>query len=311
MNIIFMGTPDFAVETLNALVEAGHRITLVVTQPDKPRGRGHSMQCPPVKEAASAYNLPVYQPKRIRDEDSIRFLENTQADVIVVVAFGQLLPGEILRMKKYGCVNVHGSLLPKYRGAAPVQWAVINGEDESGVTTMQMDEGLDTGDMLLKTVVPLEEKETGGSLFEKLSKAGAHLCVETLQRMEAGGIRPEKQGETPTAYASMLTRETGLINWTKGAVSIERLIRGLNPWPSAYTKFQGKILKIWEAEVRPSDESKGRCGEILEVTRDTVAVQTGDGILFIKELQLEGRKRMDAGAFLRGISVKAGTVLGQ
>lgn len=310
MNVIFMGTPDFAVGTLEALVEAGHRITLVVTQPDKPKGRGHAMQYPPVKEAALAHGLPVYQPKKIRDEEAVRLLEQTNADVMVVVAFGQLIPGEILRMKKYGCINVHASLLPKYRGAAPIQWAVINGEKESGVTTMQMDEGLDTGHMLLKTVVPLDEKETGGSLFDKLSQAGAGLCTETLRRLEAGGLVPEPQGESPTAYASMLTRDMGKIDWTKDAVSIERLVRGLNPWPSAYTKYEGKTLKIWAGEILPSGASKGRCGEILKVTKDSIVVQTGCGLLAVRELQLEGRKRMDAGAFLRGVSVQEGTVLG-
>ena len=313
MNIIFMGTPDFAVGTLDALVEAGHRITLVVTQPDKPRGRGHAMQYPAVKEAAVRHGLPVFQPRKIREDEAVRVLEETEADVMVVVAFGQLIPKKILTMKKYGCINVHGSLLPKYRGAAPIQWAVINGEKESGVTTMQMDEGLDTGAMLLKTVIPLEEKETGGSLFDKLSKAGAELCVETLRQLEAGTIVPREQGESPTAYASMLTRDMGVIDWTKSAVSIERLIRGLNPWPSAYTRLNQKVLKIWEGEVLSSDVTdvlRGRCGEILEVTKDALIVQTGEGLLAVREVQLEGRKRMEAGAFLRGCSVEPGTVLG-
>lgn len=310
MNVIFMGTPDFAVGTLEALIGAGHRITMVVTQPDRPKGRGHAVQYPPVKETALAHGLPVYQPKRIREEASIRFLDGVEADVMVVVAFGQLIPKQILEMKRYGCINVHGSLLPAYRGAAPIQWAVIDGQKESGVTTMQMDEGLDTGDMLLKTVVPLEADETGGSLFEKLAKAGAELCVETLRRLEAGTLTPEAQGETKTAYASMLTRDMGKIDWTKDAASIERLIRGLNPWPSAHTKLEGKTLKIWKGEVIPKDASKGACGEILEVTKDALLVQTGSGILAVRELQLEGRKRMDTGAFLRGFSPAPGTVLG-
>ncbi len=310
MKVIFMGTPDFASGTLSALIEAGHEVRLVVTQPDKPRGRGHAMQFPPVKETAVSHGLPVYQPERIRSEESVRFLEGVDADVIVVVAFGQLIPGEILRMKKYGCINVHASLLPAYRGAAPIQWAVINGEKESGVTTMQMDEGLDTGDMLLKTVVPLEEKETGGSLFDKLSDAGAKLCAETLYQLEKGTITPEKQGESPTAYASMLTREMGQIDWSKDAVSIERLIRGLNPWPSAYTKLHGKTLKIWAGDVLCTDVSKGRCGEILEIRKDSIVVQTGDGSLSIRELQMEGKKRMDAGAFLRGYKIETGILLG-
>lgn len=310
MNVIFMGTPDFAVGTLEALVEAGHTITMVVTQPDKPKGRGHSMQYTPVKETALRHNLPIYQPIKIREELSVKYIEQIPADVIVVVAFGQLIPKSILKMKKYGCINVHASLLPAYRGAAPIQWAVINGDKQSGVTTMQMDEGLDTGDMLLRTVVPLDEKETGGSLFEKLSAAGAALAVETLAKLETGEITPEKQGETTTAYASMLTKEMGQIDWSRDAVSIERLVRGLNPWPSAYTKLNGKTMKIWECEVVPSDASKGVCGEILRVTKDSMVVQTGQDALTIRELQLEGKKRMDAGAFLRGFSVKPGTVLG-
>lgn len=311
MKVIFMGTPDFAVGTLDALVEAGHEVTMVVSQPDKPKGRGHSMQPTPVKEAALRHHLPVYQPVRIREEQAIRELEGTEADVIVVVAFGQIIPKQILEMKRYGCINVHASLLPRYRGAAPIQWAVIDGEKESGVTIMQMDEGLDTGDMLSKVVVPLDEKETGGSLFDKLSAAGAKLCVETLEKLERGEIIPEKQGESPTAYAAMLTRHMGNIDWTKDAASIECLVRGLNPWPSAYTKLNGKTLKIWECSVIPSDASKGVCGEILEVTKDSMIVQTGRDALAVRELQLEGKKRMDAGAFLRGFAVEPGTVLGE
>lgn len=311
MNVIFMGTPDFAVGTLKALIKAGHQITMVVTQPDKPKGRGHAVQFSPVKETALEYGLLVYQPEKIRDKESIRFLERVKADVIVVVAFGQLIPKQILEMKTYGCINVHASLLPAYRGAAPIQWAVINGEKETGVTTMQMDEGLDTGAMLLKTVVPLEKKETGGSLFDKLSEAGAKLCVETLCQLKAGTIVPQEQGDATTAYASMLTKNMGAIDWTKSAVSIERLIRGLNPWPSAYTKLNGRTLKIWEGEVVCTDVSKGVCGEILEVTKDSLTVQTGDGVLAVKTLQLEGRKRMDIGAFLRGFLIEPGVILGQ
>jgi methionyl-tRNA formyltransferase len=309
MKVIFMGTPDFAVGTLEALVEAGHEVTLVVSQPDKPKGRGHAMQPTPVKEAAQKLELPVYQPKKIRETEAADYLEGIEADVIVVVAFGQLIPKRILEMKKYGCINVHASLLPKYRGAAPIQWAVIDGEKESGVTIMQMDEGLDTGDMLSKVVVPLDAKETGGSLFEKLSAEGAKLCVETLTRMERGEITPEKQGDSPTAYASMLNKYMGNIDWTKDAVSIERLVRGLNPWPSAYTRLNGKTLKIWDCEVISQDALKGTCGEILKITKNALIVQTGSGALAVKELQLEGKKRMDTGAFLRGFQVETGTIL--
>ena len=307
MKIIFMGTPDFAVGTLRSLAEAGHGITLVVSQPDKPKGRGHAMVPTPVKVVAEELGIPVFQPVKIREAKDV--LEKTEADVCVVAAFGQIIPASILHMKKYGCINVHASLLPKYRGAAPIQWAVIDGEKESGVTIMQMDEGLDTGDMLAKAIVPLDEKETGGSLFDKLSEAGGRLCVETLAKLEKGEIIPEKQGESPTAYASMLDKKMGNIDWNKSAVVIERLVRGLNPWPSAYTHLDGKTLKIWASDVLPQSASKGESGEILEVTKDAIHVQTGDGILVLREIQLAGKARMDAGAFLRGYKVVPGTVL--
>ncbi|MEI3191609.1 MAG: methionyl-tRNA formyltransferase [Lachnospiraceae bacterium] len=307
MKIIFMGTPDFAVGTLRSLAEAGHEITLVVSQPDKPKGRGHAMVPTPVKAVAEELGIPVFQPVKIREAKDV--LEKTEADVCVVAAFGQIIPASILHMKKYGCINVHASLLPKYRGAAPIQWAVIDGEKESGVTIMQMDEGLDTGDMLAKAIVPLDEKETGGSLFDKLSEAGGRLCVETLAKLEKGEITPEKQGESPTAYASMLDKKMGNIDWNKSAVVIERLVRGLNPWPSAYTHLDGKTLKIWACDVLPQSASKGESGEILEVTKDAIHVQTGDGILVLREIQLAGKARMDAGAFLRGYKVVPGTVL--
>ena len=307
MKIIFMGTPDFAVGTLRSLAEAGHEITLVVSQPDKPKGRGHAMVPTPVKVVAEELGIPVFQPVKIREAKDV--LEKTEADVCVVAAFGQSIPASILHMKKYGCINVHASLLSKYSGAAPIQWAVIDGEKESGVTIMQMDEGLDTGDMLAKAIVPLDEKETGGSLFDKLSEAGGRLCVETLAKLEKGEITPEKQGESPTAYASMLDKKMGNIDWNKSAVVIERLVRGLNPWPSAYTHLDGKTLKIWACDVLPQSASKGESGEILEVTKDAIHVQTGDGILVLREIQLAGKARMDAGAFLRGYKVVPGTVL--
>lgn len=308
MKVIFMGTPDFAVGTLEALLESEHEVTAVVTQPDKPKGRGKAMQFTPIKEVAVTAGVPVYQPKRVREAEAVKQLADTDADVIVVVAFGQIIPKEILEMKKYGCINVHASLLPKYRGAAPIQWAVIDGEKESGVTTMQMDEGLDTGDMLLKCVVPVEEKETGGSLFDKLSEAGAGLLLKTLEGLEKGGLVAEKQGETTTAYAKMLKKDMGLIDWKQSAVQIERLIRGLNPWPSAYTHLDGKTLKIWQADVM-EDESGKEPGQVVALANDSLQVQTGKGILKIRELQLEGKKRMDAGAFLRGYHVEEGTNL--
>lgn len=310
MKVIFMGTPDFSVGTLEALIEAGHEVALVVTQPDKPKGRGGKMQYTPVKEVAVAHNIPVYQPKRIREPECIEELRKYNADIMVVIAFGQILPKEILEMTPYGCVNVHASLLPSYRGAAPIQWAVINGEKVSGVTTMQMNEGLDTGDMLLKVEIPLDEKETGGSLHDKMAEAGARLCVETLDALKAGTVTPEKQGDSPTAYAKMLDKHMGKIDWKMSAKEIERLIRGLNPWPSAYTRWNenDKGMKIWEAEVAEGQTDKA-AGTVVEVAKDGFFVQTGDGLLKITALQIPGKKRMDAAAFLRGYQMETGTVL--
>ena len=311
MKIIFMGTPDFAVGTLEALIEAGHEVVLAVTQPDKPKGRGKEMQYTPVKECALKHAIPVFQPRRVREPECIEELRKYDADIMVVVAFGQILPKEILEMCTYGCVNVHASLLPKYRGSAPIQWAIIDGEEVTGVTTMQMDEGLDTGDMLLKTEIPVEPKETGGSLFDKLAQAGAELCVETLEALQNGTVTPIPQGETTTAYAKMLDKQLGDINWNKTAVEIERLIRGLTPWPSAYTNWNEKVMKIWDAEVSDIDVEMedAKPGTIVKVEKDAFYVQTGEGLLKVCELQIPGKKRMDAGAFLRGYQVKVGEEL--
>ena len=308
MKVIFMGTPDFSVGTLEALVEAGHEVVLAVTQPDKPKGRGKEMQFTPVKECALKYNIPVFQPRRVREAECIEELRKYNADIMVVVAFGQILPKEILDMTPYGCVNVHASLLPKYRGAAPIQWSIIDGEKVTGVTTMQMDEGLDTGDMLLKTEIPMDEKETGGSLHDKLAEAGAKLCVETLEALQNKTVTPVPQGETTTAYAKMLDKQLGNIDWNATAIAIERLIRGLTPWPSAYTNWNGKVMKIWEAEVAPG-ASEAMPGTIVKVEKDTFYVQTGEGLLKVCELQIPGKKRMDAGAFMRGYQVKEGELL--
>lgn len=309
MKVIFMGTPDFSVGTLEALVEAGHEVVLAVTQPDKPKGRGKEMQFTPVKECALKYHIPVYQPARVREPECIEELRKYEADIMVVVAFGQILPKEILEMTTYGCVNVHASLLPKYRGAAPIQWSIIDGEEVTGVTTMQMNEGLDTGDMLLKVEIPIEEKETGGSLHDKLAEAGAKLCVETLEGLEEGAITPIPQGETTTSYAKMLDKQLGNIIWSKSAKEIERLIRGLSPWPSAYTNWNDKIMKIWDAAC-VGYHAQTEPGAIVKVNKDSFFVQTGNGTLEVRELQIPGKKRMDAGAFLRGYQVKEGEMLG-
>ena len=309
MRIIFMGTPDFSVGTLEALLNAGHEIVLAVTQPDKPKGRGKSVQAPPVKEAALAHGIEVYQPRRVRQPECVEYLKSFHPDLIAVVAFGQILPKEILDMPKYCCVNVHASLLPKYRGAAPIQWAVINGEKVSGVTTMRMDEGLDTGDMILKTEIVLDENETGGSLFDRLSEAGAQLCVKTVEEIEKGTAQYTPQDHEAATHTSMIKKQLGLIDWSRSAKQIECLIRGLNPWPSAYTMLDGKTLKIWRAQVEEENSSKPR-GTVTAVEKGTISVQTGDGQLKLCEVQLEGKKRMQTDAFLRGYSIEPGTMLG-
>ncbi|BBF43027.1 methionyl-tRNA formyltransferase [Lachnospiraceae bacterium KM106-2] len=309
MRVVFMGTPDFSVPTLEKLIEAKHEVVAVVTQPDKPKGRGKSVQCSPVKEAALAHGIEVFQPVKVREPECVEKLRTYNADVFVVVAFGQILPKEILDMPKYGCVNVHGSLLPKYRGAAPIQWAVIDGEKTSGVTTMMMDVGIDTGDMLLKSEITLDEKETGGSLFDKLKDIGADLLVETLAKIEAGTITPEKQDDSQSNYAKMLTKSFGIIDFKKPAVQIERLIRGLNPWPSAYTTYGGKTLKIWSADVL-NENFDGEIGQIVKLTKNEMIVKTGEGALSLQEVQLEGKKRMDIESFLRGRHVEENGILG-
>lgn len=322
MRVIFMGTPDFSVGTLEALVAAGHDVCVAVTQPDKPKGRGGKMQYTPVKEKAVSCEIPVYQPKRVRDPECIEELSKYHADIIVVVAFGQILPKAVLEMTPYGCINVHASLLPKYRGAAPIQWAIIEGETVTGVTTMQMDEGLDTGDMIMKKEVPIADDETGETLHDKLAAAGAALCVETLKALEEGTAKREKQGESPTAYAKMLTKELGNIDWTQPAVKIERLIRGLNSWPGTYSRWDGKVMKIWRSEVVRTGENTAdsRAGQKAEdvlpgtvtaVGKNDFEVRTGNGVLRILEVQMPGKKRMDTGAFLRGNSMEPGDVLSQ
>ena len=308
MKAVFMGTPDFAVPTLQKMIDMGIEITAVVTQPDKAKGRGKKVIYSPVKECALAHDLPVYQPVRIRKEpEFIQTLRDMQPDVIVVVAFGQILPKEILDIPRLGCVNVHASLLPKFRGAAPIQWSIIDGEEVTGVTTMLMDAGLDTGDKLLKAEIPMDPKETGGSLHDKLAAVGGELLEKTLIGLEAGTIVPEKQDDSQAGeYARMLDKELGHIDFNQPAVVIERLIRGLNPWPSAYTYIDGKTLKIWEAEVL--DRNYGcEYGEVAEVTRNCLIIQTGIGALSVKSVQLQGKKRMDIAAFLNGYTIEKGT----
>lgn len=312
-----MGTPEFAVPTLEALI-AHHEVIAVVTQPDKPKGRGKAMACPPVKETAMAHDIPVYQPVRVREESFVGTLRELQPDVIVVVAFGQILPESILNIPPYGCINVHASLLPRYRGAAPMQWAIINGEKETGITTMYMAKGLDTGDMIDTVVIPIDPKETGETLHDKLSAAGGKLILQTLEELEAGTAKRIPQDDAKSSYAGMLTRALGEIDWTKSAVEIERLIRGLNSWPSAYTYLHGKTLKIWDADVAQSDArqeetalSKTAPGTVTAVKKDCFYVQTGDGQLKVNEVQLQGKKRMSVQAFLLGNRIEKGLVYGR
>ena len=310
MKVIFMGTPDFSVGTLEALAEAGHEVVLAVTQPDKPKGGSGQMQFPPVKECALRHGLTVLQPVKIKTPEWVDKLRELKADVFVVAAFGQILSKEILDMPKYGCVNIHASLLPKYRGAAPINWAIINGEKETGVTIMQMNEGVDTGDMLSHVVVPIAPKETAESLFDKLAKAGAKLIVETLPKLEAGEIIPVPQDESQSSHVKMMNKSLGKIDWNQDAVVIERLVRGLNSWPSAYTYYQGKSVKLWDCDVVEA-AAKAVPGTIIAVAKDSFDVATGNGALRVLELQLEGKKRMDTKSFLLGNQWKTGMQLGK
>ena len=314
MRVVFMGTPDFAVGTLEALIAEGYEIRAVVTQPDKPKGRGKTLMPTPVKEVALKHEIPVLQPVKVREPEFVEQLRTMEPDVIVVAAFGQIISRDLLELPKYGCINVHASLLPAYRGAAPIQWAVINGDRESGVTIMRMNEGLDTGDMIDKVVVPLAEDETGGSLFEKLSHAGARLCVKVLEDLESGrAVCTPQPEESTTAYAAMITKKMGEICWQRPAEEIEQLIRGLNPWPSAYTYLDNKSLKLWKATVEKAEEETENAvpGQVIRADKNGLCICTGDGILNVLELQLEGKKRMETAAFLRGYSIEVGSVLGK
>ena len=298
MKIVFMGTPDFAVPTLEALYQSRHEVAAVVTQPDKPKGRGKAMAMPPVKEKALEYGITVYQPVRVRkDEAFFEELTKIQPDVIVVIAFGQILPERILNLPKYGCINVHASLLPKYRGAAPIQWAVFDGCEYSGVTTMQMNEGLDTGDILLTEKVKLDPKETGGSLFDRLSDVGAQLLVKTLEEAKAGTLKLQKQNDEEASYVKMIKKSFGELDFSKEADALERLIRGLNPWPSAFTHLNGKMLKIWDADVYTKEQAEAEFpeystdfkgaepGQIAAVLPHTFFIGCGKDLLKVNEVR--------------------------
>ena len=308
MKLVFMGTPDFSVKALEALICSEHEVAAVVTQPDRAKGRNKKVVFSPVKEVAVKYGIKVYQPLRVREPEFVEILKDINPDAIVVAAFGQILSKEILEIPKYGCINIHASLLPKYRGAAPIQQAVIDGADETGVTTMLMDVGLDTGDMLDKVRVPVDKKETGGSLHDKLAERTPELILGTLKKIELGNIHREKQDDSKSTYAGMLKKEMGHIDFSKSAKEIERLIRGLNPWPSAYAFLNGKTLKIWDADV-DDDEFDGSPGQIVKTEKSSFYVKTGKGTLVVKELQLEGKKRMSAEAFMLGYNLNEEIVL--
>ena len=310
MKVVFMGTPDFAVGTLEAIVGAGHEVAAVVTQPDKPKGRGGVMAMSPVKECALSHGLTVLQPLKARNPEFIQEIKAINPDVIVVVAFGQIIPSEIIHMPKYGCINVHASLLPKYRGASPIQWTVLDGCEYSGVTTMLMDEGIDTGDILETVTVKLDEKETGGSLFDRVSLVGAKLLVETLDKAEAGQLHPVKQDDSQSSYVRMMDKSFGLMDFTQPVEVLERKVRALNPWPSAFTHMDEKLLKIWDATViKDSSVKAGDYGKVKTDGKTCFMVACDGGYLSVNELQLEGKKRMKVEDFLRGYSIKEGTVL--
>ncbi|MDO4331092.1 MAG: methionyl-tRNA formyltransferase [Eubacteriales bacterium] len=309
MKIVYMGTPDFAVGPLKALLNAGHTVTAVVTQPDKPKGRGGRVQMSPVKMCALEHGIEVFQPVKIKAPEAVEQLKRYEADVFVVAAFGQILSQEILDMPRFGCLCIHASLLPAYRGAAPIQWVLLNGEKETGVTIMQMDAGIDTGDMLLKAVVEIAEKETDESLHDKLAEAGSGLIVEALKKLEAGELTAQKQNDGESCYAKILTKSMGQIDWNETAEAIERKVRGLHSWPGAYTFYQGKMLKIFQADtvMEPAD---GKAGEVSRVTKDAICVNTGKGTLILREIQLEGKKRMAVKDFLLGYKIGKGDQLG-
>lgn len=309
MKVVFMGTPDFSVGALEALVKAGHEVTAVVTQPDRQKGRSLEMSFSPVKECALRYELPVFQPEKIKTAEAVEVLRGYEADIFVVAAFGQILSKEILEMPKYGCINIHASLLPKYRGAAPIQWAILNGDAITGVTIMQMNEGLDTGDILTTKEVEISAEETGESLFDKLAIAGAELLIETLPEIEKGTLTPIKQEEEKASHVRMLTKEMGKIDWEKEAIVLERLVRGMNSWPSAYCRLRNKNMKVWRAAVLEED-TDARPGEIVNVSKDALYIQTGKGQLVLQEVQLESKKRMPVKDFLIGYQLEAGEILG-
>lgn len=309
MKIIFMGTPEFAVPCLQKIIDEGHEVLAVVTQPDKPKGRGKKLSMPPVKELALKHDIDVYQPIKAREESFVNKLKEINPDLIVVVAFGQILPKSILDIPKFGCVNVHASLLPKYRGAAPLNWVIINGEEKTGVTTMYMDVGLDTGDMILKSEIPLDDEITAGELHDKMMIDGADVLKETIELIAQGKAPREKQNDDETCYSPIMDKSLGNINWSKPAKDIHNLIRGVNPWPSAYTTYGDQTMKIWKTKVLNKNSDKVP-GTILKVDKDGLEVSTGQGVIQINEIQMSGKKRMIVSEYIKGNTISTDVVLG-
>jgi methionyl-tRNA formyltransferase len=306
LRLVFMGTPDFACPTLEKLLQMGEEVVAVVTQPDRPKGRGQQLLPPPVKVLAEQHGIKVLQPLKLREPAQVEAIRLLKPDLIVVIAFGQILPQAILDIPRYGCINIHASLLPAYRGAAPINWCIINGEQETGVTTMQMDAGLDTGAMLLKKRVAIDPDEDSSSLHDRLATLGAEAMAETLDLLVKGGLTPEPQDNSRTCYAPMLKKEDGAIDWRREPLTVKNLVRGVTPWPGAYSSIDGKTLKIFK--VRAGD-GKGSPGTVLRADRTGLEVACGSGSLFIEELQLEGKKRLAVREFLAGCSITPGTIL--
>jgi methionyl-tRNA formyltransferase len=305
MRLVFLGTPAFAVPTLERVVEAGHQVLAVLTQPDRARGRGQHPAAPPVKETAVRLGLPVYQPERVRRPEAVEYLRGLAPDAMVVVGYGQIIPQSVIDLAPLGIINVHASLLPAYRGAGPIQWAILNGETRTGVTTMRIDAGLDTGDMLLRAETPIDPEETAVELGRRLAVMGADLLATTLRRLEAGAIAPEKQDAKQATYAPLLKKEDGLIDWKLPAAAIHNRVRGLQPWPGAYTTLRGHMLHIWRARPLPGSGEPGRI-----VSLKPLAVGCGEGRLELIEVQLEGRKRMPASDFANGHRLADSELLG-
>ena len=304
--IVFFGTPPFAIPTLKVLIEGRDPVVAVVTQPDRKKGRGQKVAPTPVKELALRYGLPVLQPERVKEETFLGYIRTLQPDLFVVVAYGEILPEALLGVPEQGAVNVHASLLPKYRGAAPIAWAILKGEEETGVTTMMMDEGMDTGDILLQAKIAIGQRETGESLYERLASLGAPLLKETVEGMKAGTIRPRAQDHTLASSAPSIKKEDGWIDWKREAKEIDRQVRALCPWPGAFTRWEGKFLKIYKGELRKGS-AKGRPGTVSWVGADFIGVETGEHSFLIQEVQLEGGKRMGVRDFLSGHPVVVGT----